>query len=70
MLKISQDSTKTGNVERYVLYFFTPAQAGSTYIVYRAVTDFDTVATETRVFILAFDIFIKNNTLVSDSPIE
>lgn len=32
--------------------------------MYRAIADYDTTTPESRIFIIAFDLFIQNNTLI------
>jgi hypothetical protein len=64
VIKISQDSAFTGDVLRYVLYFFIAPQKNSNYQVYRAIADYDTTTPEARIFIIAFDLFISNNALL------
>lgn len=39
--------------------------AGTKYIVYRAIVDYDNSQIESKIFILAFDLFINDNQLVS-----
>jgi hypothetical protein len=42
VIKISQDISYTANnKERYVLYFYVAPEAGKTYIIYRAIVDYD-----------------------------
>lgn len=65
VLKVTQDTSVTGNIERYVLYFFLGPDAGTNYVVYRAIVDYDNIQTESKIFILAFDLFAKDNQLVS-----
>jgi hypothetical protein len=38
---------------------------GSNFIVYRAIADYDNSLSESKIFILAFDLFIKDNQLVA-----
>lgn len=64
IIKISQDSSFVGNVFRYVLYFFIAPQKNSNYQVYRAVADYDTTTPEVRIFVIAFDLLISNNSLI------
>lgn len=65
---MSQDTSITGSIERFVLYFFTGPRAGTNYIVYRAIVDNDNNLSESKIFILAFDLFIKNNQIVGSKP--
>lgn len=68
VIKISQDiSYNANNQERYVLYFFSPPQPSSNYTVYRAIVDYDATTEETRILILAFDLYIQNNELVGSA---
>lgn len=65
MIKVSQDiSYNTNNKERYVLYFFKAPEAGENFIVYRAIADYDSTTEETRVMILAFDVYIQDNKIL------
>jgi hypothetical protein len=50
------------------LYFFIGPEVGTTYTVYRAITDYDNSLSESRIFILAFDLFIQNNQLATTTP--
>lgn len=65
VLKVTQDTSFTGSTERSVLYFFLGPDAGTNYIVYRAIVDYDNSQAESKIFILAFDLFVKDNQLVS-----
>lgn len=68
VIKVSQDiSYNANNQERYVLYFFSPPQPTLNYTVYRAIVDYDATTEETRVLILAFDLYIQNNDLVGNA---
>lgn len=68
VIKVSQDISYTANnQERYVLYFFSPPQPTSNYTIYRAIVDYDATTEETRVLILAFDLYIQNNELVGNA---
>jgi hypothetical protein len=71
VIKVSQDISYTAEgKERYVVYFFVAPEAGQTYIIYRAIVDYDASTEETRIIILAFDVYIKDNKLVSTTPVE
>lgn len=66
VIKITQDiSFNSNNKERFVLYFFVAPQPGKTYIVYRAVVNYDSTTEEIRILILAFDLYISENKLVA-----
>jgi len=66
VIKVSQDISYTvEGKERYVIYFFVAPQPGVTYIVYRAIVDYDASTEETRIMILAFDVYIKEGKLAS-----
>lgn len=65
---MSQDTSITGNIERFVLYFFTGPDAGTNFIVYRAIVNYDNSLSESKIFILAFDLFIKDNRIVGSKP--
>jgi len=67
---VSQDTSITGNIQRFVLYFFTGPDAGTNFIVYRAIVDYENSFSESKIFILAFDLFVKDNQLVGLKPIN
>lgn len=65
VIRVSQDVTRSGDTLRYVLYFFLAPLPGEHYQVYRAVVDYDTTTSETRIFILAFDSYVRDNAVVA-----
>ncbi len=47
-----------------MVYFFKAPEAGQNYLIYRAIADYDSSTEETRVMILAFDIYIQDDKIL------